>query len=122
MADVVPANVSSYGHFGFSELWGGGRWAGLTAGWRGAAAAAAVTPEGAAALHKEGGKGKQMLNIRSFSFFAPWFSQRKEVKCSYLATLLDLRHKLEKCVGLFCCFDRFAFSLFASGTIFVVAR
>lgn len=68
----IPVNVSSYGHFGFSELhrdsqaggrqeermdgWVGGRVVGCSAGWQGAAAA--VTPRGAAELHKEGRKGK----------------------------------------------------------------
>jgi len=69
--------VSSYGHFSFTGLqrdsqparrrvdgWVGGWEVGCSAGWQGAAA---VTPWGAAELHKEGWgvKEKQMLTIRS---------------------------------------------------------
>lgn len=64
---------------------------GCSAGWQGAAA---VTPRGAAVLHKEGGKGKQMLTIRSF--LLSLVSERKEAKCTYLGNLLDFGDKLEK--------------------------
>lgn len=92
--------MSSYGHFGFSELQrDGGRAAGawLDGGWMQcwvAGCCCCDAPGAPARSTKRRGKGKQMLTIRSLALVC----ERKEVECTYLGNLLDFGGKLEKCV------------------------